>query len=347
MTKSHSFAVARALRGVISVASSAAEVALRSRSAARRRRTSSPTVRPWFVAYAAGVVALSASRRRLGLPRPPMVPLATTVPMAIGAALPRGRLQYAATWAAYVWLFKVAWEIPYDRPEKLERHLHVHYPIRIDAAIGASVQPGVRLQRALRDPPRLTALDYALTGVYHGVWLAPHVVLGWLLWRHPGRVPRVAGRLAGTYHLTTLGYWYVPTAPPWWASEREGLMNGEIQHVGREVRHAIAGKLGFDHDASDDFMELGNPWGSMPSDAIPAAAVTARSLGQISPAAGAVAWGCTGLLAFTVVYLGEHYVIDVIAGLALAEAVWRAEPAVLPFVRIGLGVLHELERRVS
>ena len=277
-----------------------------------------------------------------------MVPLASTVPLAVGAALPRGRLQYAATWVAYVWLFKVAWEIPYDKPEKLDRHLHLHYPIRVDAAIGAGVPPGVRLQRALRDPSRLTVLDYVLTGVYHGAWLAPHAVLGWLLLRDPERVPRIAGRLAGTYHLTTLGYWYVPTAPPWWASEREGLMDGELQHVGREVRHAIATKLGVSYDAgSDDFMELGNPWGSMPSDAIPAAAVIARSLAQISSAAGAVAWGCTGLLAFTVVYLGEHYVIDVIVGLVLAEAVWQAEPAMLPLVRIGLGVLRELERRVG
>jgi PAP2 superfamily protein len=89
-------------------------------------------------------------------------------------------------------------------------------------------------------------------------------------------------------------------------------MNGEIQHVGREVRHAIAKKLGSSRDpASEDFMELANPWGSMPSDAIGAAVVTARSLARISPAASAVAWGCTGVLAFTVVYLGEHYVVDV------------------------------------
>jgi membrane-associated phospholipid phosphatase len=85
----------------------------------------------------------------------------------------------------------------------------------------------------------------------------------------------------------------------------------------------------------------------MPSDAIPAAASTARSLAQFSPAAGMVAWACTGLLAFTVVYLGEHYVIDVIAGLALSEAVWRAEPAILPFAHLGLDVLHELERLMS
>ncbi len=346
MMASYAPAAARVLRSAIRGASRP-QIASAGRSFAgrrpRRRR-----VRRGLLVYAAGVVALSASRRRLGLPRPPMVPLATTVPMAIGGALPRGRLQYAATWVAYVWLFKVAWEIPYDKPDKLRRHLHLHYPIRVDAAIGGGVPPGLRLQRALRDPSRLTALDYAMTGVYHGLWLAPHLVLGWLLLRDPERVPRMAGRLAGTYHLTTLGYWYVPTAPPWWASEREGLMNGEIQHVGREVRHAITSRLGFSQrDAADDFMELGNPWGSMPSDVIPAAAVTARSLAQIDAAAGAVAWGCTGLLAFTVVYLGEHYVIDVVAGLALAEAVRRAEPAMLPLVRIGLGVLHELERRAS
>ncbi|MDP8968280.1 MAG: phosphatase PAP2 family protein [Actinomycetota bacterium] len=342
MTATRGFA-ARALGRAVA---DAAQIGSR-RGATARRGSRASRVRPWFLAYAAGVVALSGSRRRLGLPRPPMVPLATTVPMAVGAAFPRGRLQHAATWAAYVWLFKVAWEIPYDDPEKLGRHLRLHYPIRIDAAIGAGTPPGVRLQRALRDPARLTALDYALTAVYHAGWLAPHAVLGWLLLRHPERVPRVAGRLAGTYHLTTLGYWYLPTAPPWWASEREGLMNGEIQHVGREVRHAIATKLGSSRDAGDDFMELGNPWGSMPSDAIPGAVVTARSLAQINPAAGAAAWGGTALLAFSVVYLGEHYVTDVIAGLALAEAVWRAEPAMLPLVRIGLGVLRELERRVT
>jgi membrane-associated phospholipid phosphatase len=302
------------------------------------------TVRTGFVAYAAGVIALATSRRRLGLPRPPMVPLASTVPLAVGAALPRGRLQYAATWIAYAWLFKVAWEIPYDKPAKLRPRLHVRYPICIDAAIGAGTPPGLRLQRGLRDPQRLTRLDYALTGVYHGLWLAPHAVLGWMLLRHPERFPRVAGRLAGVYHLTTLGYWYLPTAPPWWASEHEGLMGGAIRRVARDVRVAVAGHLGLRQTDGEDLMEVGNPWGSMPSDAIPAAASTARSLAQLSPVAGVVAWGCTGLLAFAVVYLGEHYVTDVVAGLALSEALWHAEPVILPLVHLGLDVLHELER---
>ncbi len=135
------------VRAIAPALRASAPIAIRPRTALWRRR---PTVRRGFLAYAAGVSALGVTPAS-GLPRPPMVPLASMVPLAVGAALPRGRLQYAATWAAYVWLFKVAWEIPYDKPEKLQRHLHLHYPIRIDAAIGAGVPPGVRLQRALRD----------------------------------------------------------------------------------------------------------------------------------------------------------------------------------------------------
>jgi hypothetical protein len=37
--------------------------------------------------------------------------------------------------------------------------------------------------------------------------------------------------------------------------------------------------------------------------------------------------------AFAVVYLGEHYVADVVVGLLIAEAVRRGEPYAAPFVR--------------
>jgi len=36
---------------------------------------------------------------------------------------------------------------------------------------------------------------------------------------------------------------------------------------------------------------------------------------------------------FAIVYLGEHYVADVIVGLLVAETVRRAEPLAAPFVR--------------
>ena len=326
-----------------------------SRRAPRRKRPAAPTLKEvrWpFLAYAGAVVALASSRRRLRLPRPPMVPLVSTVPLAVAAALPRSKLEYGATWASYVWLFKVAWEIPYDKPEKLRPRLRVAYPIHADSAIGGGEPLGARLQHALREPPRVTATDVVFTGLHYALWLAPHLALGWVLVQHEERFPRVAGRLSAVYHFTTLGYWYLPTAPPWWASEEQGEMDGKVQRVTREVESTLKAKLRRREHPSNgesgrDRFNEGNPWGSMPSDALPAIAVTARSLWQIDSRLGAAAWGLTALDAFTLVYLGEHYVIDLLVGLALVELIWRGEPLALPFVRAGIAALRRLERGVS
>jgi len=56
-------------------------------------------------------------------------------------------------------------------------------------------------------------------------------------------------------------------------------------------------------------------------------------LAEIGPLYGVLGWTYVALASFAVVYLGEHYVIDVIAGLAVAEAVRRGEPVVNPLVR--------------
>lgn len=222
-------------------------------------------------------------RRRVGVPRPATVVISTSVPFVVSAVLPRGRVQYAGVWVTYMWLFKVAWEVPYDRPERLRGHLDMDYALRIDRAIGGGSVPTARLQRSLRDPPRLTKLDYALTFAYHGLWLAPHAVLGWLTFTDQRRAPALAGCLAGVYHLTTVGYWLVPTAPPWWAAEHSGRMDGDVQRVAREVRRAVARRIGLPRlpggtKSGEGWMESANPWGSMPSDAVPAAAITARWL---------------------------------------------------------------------
>jgi len=254
--------------------------------------------------------------------------LISGVPLAAAAAMPRGRWRYIAVGATYMWAFKVSWELPYDRPESLRKRLQVDYPIRLDSLIGAGVPPTLRLQRALRDPPRVSSIDRAVTAIY-GSWFVPHLVLGWLLLRHEEFVPRAAGRLAAAYHLTTPFYWLVPTAPPWWASENEGKMEGGVERV---RRHVLGGLTGRPRVQRED-QPAGNPWGSMPSDHIASAAMTAMGLWEVSAVYGALGWTYVALAGFSVVYLGEHYVVDVIAGLAVAEAVRRAEPTVNPLVR--------------
>ena len=85
----------------------------------------------------------------------------------------------------------------------------------------------------------------------------------------------------------------------------------------------------------------------MPSDALPAVAITARTLGEINKTAGAVGWALTAADGFVLVYLGEHYVIDLIAGLVLVELIWRGEPLALPIDRSVTAVLRALELTVS
>jgi membrane-associated phospholipid phosphatase len=225
-----------------------------------------------------------------------------------------------------MWAFAVTWTLPYEQPEKLRRRLHVEYPIRIDSLLGLGVPPTLRLQRALRRPPRITALDRAVTLAY-GSWFIPHLVLAWLLVRHEGYVPRAAGRLAAAYHLTTPFYYLVPTAPPWWASEEAGLMDGAVQRVRRQVIHDLTGTP---PDAEDKLE--GNPWASMPSDHVASAAITAMGLAEIGPIYGTLGWAYVAVATFSIVYLGEHYLIDALVGLAIAEAIRRGEATAAPFV---------------
>ncbi|CAA9584873.1 MAG: phosphoesterase, PA-phosphatase related [uncultured Thermomicrobiales bacterium] len=296
--------------------------------ASRRRSARQKRVRWSLAAFASAAVGLSAARRRLGVSPAVTVPLVSVAPLAAAAATPRGKWRYLGVGATYMWAFKVTWELPYDRPEKLEKRLQVHYPIHLDALIGGGVPPTLRLQRALRDPPRVTASDYIATAIYAS-WLVPHLVMAWLLVHHQDFVPRAAGRLAAAYQLTTPFYWVLPTAPPWWASENAGQMGGEVERARRHVLRALQGKP---RQQREDPVG-GNPWGSMPSDHVASAAITAMGLAEVSPVYGALGWSYVVLASFAVVYLGEHYVVDVLAGLAVAEAVRRGEAVVNPLVR--------------
>ncbi len=85
----------------------------------------------------------------------------------------------------------------------------------------------------------------------------------------------------------------------------------------------------------------------MPSDHISSAAITAMGLAEVNALYGALGWSYACLAGFAVVYLGEHYVVDVIAGLAIAEGIRRAEPAVSPLVRGGIATGRRLARLVG
>jgi membrane-associated phospholipid phosphatase len=89
----------------------------------------------------------------------------------------------------------------------------------------------------------------------------------------------------------------------------------------------------------------GNPLAAMPSLHFATSVMAAHLLAETGPVAGAAAWAYTGTLGVALVYLGEHYVVDLAAGLAHAEAIRRAAPAATPLLRRVSTRVQALEAR--
>jgi hypothetical protein len=121
-----------------------------------------------------------------------------------------------------MWAYKNAFEIPHDDEERHRCRTHVDYPIALDARLAGGLPLGRRLQRRLRHRGEPTWLGKLITFFYWTWEAEPHLVMMWIRWKRPRSFASAAGRLAATFDLTLLGYWAVPTAPPWWSSEKAG-----------------------------------------------------------------------------------------------------------------------------
>ncbi len=270
------------------------------------------------LAAGAASVAMVRARERIRLGAGLATATAFALPVIMAAGFARSRVRDATVWAGQMWAYKNAFEMPADREERLRRRAHFDYPIAVDRALGAGVPPGARLVRRLRRRGHLSLLDKALTFFYWTWEVEPHAALAWIRWCRPESFAGAAGRLAATFDLTLLGYWTVPTAPPWWVSEKLGRMDGDVRRVMSEVAAWIKGE----RNPTEGDHEMGaNPFAAMPSDHFASAAMTAILLAEQDRRLGAAGWTYAIALAFTLLYLGEHYVTDLLAGLCLALAV--------------------------
>jgi membrane-associated phospholipid phosphatase len=273
-----------------------------------------------YAAIAAGVSAVAAvrARERIGLGPGSATACAFCLPVTIAAGFERSPVRDAVVWAAQMWAYKNAFEMPADDETQLRGRAHFDYPLAIDRVIGAGTPPSQRLARRLRRRGHLSALDKALTFFYWTWEAEPHLAIGWIRWRRPEHFAAAAGRLAVTFDLTLLGYWIAPSAPPWWVSEKLGRMNGDVRRVMSEVADWVKRKP----DPTEGDHEMGaNPFAAMPSDHFASAAMTAVLLTEQDGRLGMFGWSYALGLAFVLVYLGEHYVIDLLAGLVLALGV--------------------------
>jgi hypothetical protein len=260
-------------------------------------------------------------------------------PPALAVLRPRTKLRDAGMYALQMWMFTLGHELPYDDPKRAESRLRVGYPIRVDRILGGGELPNVRLQKALAGLGRRNAVDRFLSWVHWSWFFEPHGALAYILARDQEQFARSARQMSGVYDLGCILYAAVPTAPPWWASE-EGHTDAKIRRIMVEVGEEEWGRA---WPVLYDTLG-GNPWAAMPSLHFATSLMAALLLSEMGVREGIAGWAYAGALGFALVYLGEHYVVDLLAGAALVIAVRRGERYAQPLADAVSGALQRLER---
>jgi membrane-associated phospholipid phosphatase len=298
----------------------------------------------WAV-VAAGVAA-PVVRRRMRLPKPAVLATAAAAPVAVCIALPRTRTRDVAACALQMWAYLAAYELPNDDPEALRRRVRIDYPVRVDRVLGLGVPPTLRLQRLLRPPGEMRRVEKVLVWT-HWLWFAvPHAATAYVLVRERERFGRAAATTYAVFDLGALVYHLVPTAPPWYAAERGRLGDHRTPPVRRMM--VEYGEQFWKHRWGPLYSVLGgNPLAAMPSLHFATSVNAAHLLAESGPLEGAIGWTYALTLGLALVYLGEHYLVDLLAGLVLTETVRALAPVAGPTLERAAGVVRAIEAKAQ
>jgi membrane-associated phospholipid phosphatase len=279
---------------------------------------------------AAGVAA-PLVRKRVHVPPLATQTVAFAAPLALCVAVRRSRTRDVTVCCLQMWAYLAAYKTPHDDEAAQTERVHVDYPIDIDRAIGLGELPTLRLQRALArvdsadGEPSWRALDRVLVWTHWAWFMVPHGSLVYILVRRPERFARAAVMTYAVFDLGASVYWFAPTAPPWYAASVAGREDHGAQHVRRMM---VEYGEHFWRDGWGPLYSVfgGNPLAAMPSLHFATSLMAALLLAEAGPVAGALGASYTAALGFALVYLGEHYAVDLLAGAALTAAVRRLGP---------------------
>ncbi len=293
----------------------------------------------WCVVVA-GVMAPLLRRHLRGVPPLATQAVAFAAPVGLSVAARPSPRRDVAICCLQMWAYVAAYKSPNDDEQAQAQRVRIDYPIDVDRVLGLGELPTVRLQRRLAR--RLAAngeaqwrtLDKVLVWTHWSWFMVPHGSLAYILVRHPGRFPRAAVLTYAVFDVGAMVYWVLPTAPPWYATSV----------AGRQAGHPAVRRMMVEYGESfwkDGWGPLysvlgGNPLAAMPSLHFATSVMAALLLAEVGPLPGALGATYAATLGFALVYLGEHYVADLLAGAALTAAVRKLERPVGPALsRVG------------
>jgi len=213
-------------------------------------------------------------------------------------------------------LFLYAYDLLRGAADQFSTHVYALPQLRVDEWLFGGTAPTVTLQRWLYTPGAVRPWDYVAVVVYLTYFVVPISVAAVLWYKAPAVFRRYVTLWIGLSFLALVTYALYPAAPPWLAS-RHGL----LPHVVR-IAPTLTRRLGADLTRVMGSQKYVNKVAAVPS----LHAATALLISMIFWSR-TVKWRWLLALyplamAVSLVYLGEHYVSDVLLGWLYAVVIF-------------------------
>lgn len=196
--------------------------------------------------------------------------------------------------------------------------IRAEYVIQLDRLLFFGQEPTRWLQERLFDPSRLGLLDWFTVQVHWSYFAVPHVAGAAIYFWRRELFPRFVVVVMGTFYVGLVLYFLLPTVPPWLAADR-GILPGVsrvMDFVGGQVDSTGYARL---YDA----IGVPNPVAAMPSLHMAITFAVYLFARDINRWVGRVMFIYALAMGFSLIYMGEHYLTDVLVGALVAFVVYR------------------------
>jgi PAP2 superfamily len=239
--------------------------------------------------------------------------------------LGRGKL-FLRDWIPFLALF-FAYELMRGYADKFGLPIHVADIIWLERIVGLGGLPTVWLQGLFHHGPETASDGLAtLSLIFYFLHFPLPLAVGFLLWIHQRRIYYdYVGALIVLSMAAFVTYLLLPVAPPWWA-ERFGYVTG-VLHLRDTGFQGVAHLFGFGnyfYSYTNLYNISSNDVAAFPSlhAAYPFLAfLFAR---RAFPRAAWLMLAYTACVWVAIVYLGEHWVVDIVGAVAYALAAYFA-----------------------
>jgi len=228
--------------------------------------------------------------------------------LAFAFALRGSRRAFVRDFAPFI-LLLLSYDAMRGIADDLGGRVHITYPIDADRALFSEV-PTLVLQRWLHDPGVSHWYDYAAVMVYVLHFVVP-LIFAALFWQQNRSVYwRLVLSLVVMSYAGFITQILIPTAPPWYAGETGDLPGVGLPHEAMPRLNAVWLFLSANEVAAMPSLHAAYPWLLL--------LFCVRVWGVKGAAFSLYVAG----VFFSIVYLGHHYVVDILAGLGYATVAY-------------------------